>query len=106
MRKLDPARDILREYGGGQTVQGVVRLAQRVGLVLKLDDDANWPEDLLLDDAHVWLSVGIDRWLDPVALRSMSLASKAHLGALLLARINVTHDALRCFTVRKSKRGA
>jgi hypothetical protein len=26
----------------------------------------------------------------------MSLASKVHLGALLLARINVTHYALRC----------
>ena len=99
MRKLDPPSDILREYRGGQTVQGVVCLAQHIFLVLKLNDDANWPEDLLLDDAHVWSRVGKDGWLNPVALRAMSLASKVNLGTLFLSRIDVTHDTLHILSV-------
>jgi hypothetical protein len=95
VRKLDCARDIPRKHRRCQTVQAVVCLAQHVFLVLKLDDHANWPEDLLLDDAHVWPRVGKDGWLDPVALRAMSLASKVNLGALLLSRIDITHDALQ-----------
>ena len=94
MRKLNPPRDILREYRGCQTVQAVVCLAQHVFLVLKLDDHANWSEDLFLDDAHVWPRVGKNGWLNPVAFRAMSLASKVNLSALLLARIDITHDTL------------
>ena len=99
VRKLDPPRDILCEYRGGQTVQAVVCLAQHIFLVLKLDYHANWPEDLLLDDAHVWSRVGKDSWLDPVALRAMSLASKVNPGALLLSRLDVTHDTLHVSSV-------
>jgi len=91
---LEPARDIFRKYCGCQTVQGVVRLVQHVALIFKLDDDANWPENLFLDDAHVWPRLCEDGRLDPVALRAMSFASEVNLGALLLARINVTHNAL------------
>jgi len=94
VRNLERARDILRKYSGGQTVQRVVCLSQYVVFVLKLDDDANWPENLLLDDAHVWPSVGEDSRLDPVTLFSMPLASKVNLGTFLLTRINVTHNAL------------
>lgn len=108
VRNLERARDILRKYRGSQTVQRVVRLAQYVVFVLKLDDDANRPENLLLDDAHVWPSVGKDSRLDPVTLRSMLLASEVNFGALLLARIDVTHNALHYLpsaTVKYPKRG-
>ena len=94
VRNLDCASDIPRKYRGGQAIQRVVRLAQYVFFILKLDDDANWPENLFLDDAHVWPSVREDSRLDPEALRSMPLASKVNLSALLLARIDVTHNAL------------
>ena len=99
MRKLDPPGDILREYRGGQTVQAVVCLAQHIFFVLKLNDHADWTEDLLLDDAHVWPRVGKDGWLNPVALCAMSLASKVNPGALLLSRIDVTHDTLHVSSV-------
>jgi hypothetical protein len=91
---LERARDIRREYSGGQTVQRVVRLAHHVVLVLKLDDDTNRPKNLFLDNAHVWPRLGKDGRLDPVALRAMSLASEVNLSALLLARVDITHDAL------------
>jgi len=91
---LKRACDIRREHRGGQTVQRVVRLAHHVVLVLKLDDDTNRPKNLFLDDAHVWPRFGKDGRLDPVALLAMSLASEVNLSALLLARVDVTHDAL------------
>jgi hypothetical protein len=100
---LECARDILRKNRGSQTVQRVVRLAQYVGFVLKLDYNANRPENLLLDNAHVWPSVGENSRLDPVTLCSMSPTSKVDLGALLLARIDVAHDALHYFPSANSK---
>src|SRR5216683_4661408 len=91
---LNPARDVIREHRRRQPVKRVVRLAQDVVLVLELDDCTHGPETLLLDDLHVRPRVREDRWLDPIALRSVSLASEVHRCALLYARINVTHDAL------------
>jgi len=49
VRNLEHACDILCKYRGSQTVQRVVRLAQYVVFVLELDDEANWPENLLFD---------------------------------------------------------
>ena len=91
---LERARDIRREYRSGQTVQRVIRLAHHVVLVLELDDNTNRPKNLFLDDAHVWLRLGKDGRLDPIAFRAMSLASEVNLSALLLARVNITHDTL------------
>src|SRR5712671_3957096 len=94
VRDPNPARDVLGEYRGGKAVQGVIRLTDDILLIVKLDDHANWPENLLLDNAHVRPCVGEDGWLDPVALCAVLLASKVHLCALLLARVDVIHDAL------------
>jgi hypothetical protein len=93
---LERARDIRREHCGGQTVQRVVRLAHHVVLVLKFDDNTNRPKNFFLDYAHVWPRLGKDGRLDPVTLRAMSLASEVNLSALLLARVDITHDALHC----------
>ena len=103
VRNLDGARDILRKYRGSQTIQRVVRLAQYVVFVLKPDDDANRPENLLLDNAHVWPRLSKDGRLDPEALRAMSLAPEVNLGALLLTRVDITHDALHYLPISNSK---
>ena len=99
MRDINPARDILREHRRRQSVTRVIRLTQHVCLVLKLDKHANWPENLLLDDAHVRPRVREDRWLDPVAFCPVSLSSDVHRRSLLFARIDVTHDALQSFSL-------
>ena len=113
MRDIDPACDVLREHRRRQPVKGVIRLTQHVCLVLKLDEHANWPENLLLDNAHVGPRVREDRWLDPIAFCPMSLSSDVHRRALLFARINVTHDALQVLAlsefideVRRDRDGA
>lgn len=68
VRKMDSARDIIREHRRVQTVRGVVYLAQHVVLIIKPIDVANWPEDTLLYNARVcqWPRIGKVCWLDPV----------------------------------------
>ena len=88
------AVDVLREHGGRQPIHGIIRLSDHVVVVLELDDDADWAKDLLLHDLHVFASLGEDRGLDKVALVAPSLAAEVHLGALLLTRVDVVHDAL------------
>lgn len=94
VRKLDPARDVICEHGGHEAVQCVHRLSQHVLLVFELDDHADGPEYLLLDDAHARAGVREDGQLDPVALVSVTLAAQVHRRAFFLARIDVLHDAL------------
>jgi len=94
VRDLNPARDVLREHRRRQSVKRVVRLMQHVLLVFELDNHSNWPEDILLDNPHVRSRVREYRWLDPIAFRSVSLASKVHLCALFFARFDVIHNAL------------
>ena len=92
---LDRALDVLSEDSGGETVHRVVRLVDDVLLVLELDHDADRAEDLLADDAHVWLAVGEDRRLDPVALGTVTVATGSERRTLILARLDVLHDALK-----------
>ena len=95
VRDLNPARDVLREHRRRQSVKRVVRLTQHIFLVLKLDNRANWPENLLLDNAHLRPRVREDRWLDPVSFCPVLLSSEVHRCTLLFARIDVIHDALQ-----------
>ncbi len=99
VRELDPARHVAGEHGRGEAVQRVVRLPQRILVVFELDDDGDGPEYLLLDDAHVWMGVGENGRLDPVALISVALAAEVHGRAFFLARLDILHDTLFFETV-------
>ena len=65
-----------------------------VVVVGELDDDADRPEDLLLDDLHVGLRLGEDGGLDEVALGTPPVTAEVDRGAGLLARVDVAHDTL------------
>ena len=86
--------EVAGEDGGSETVDGVVRLVDDVVLVLELDDDTDGAEDLLLDNLHVRLDVGEDGRLDEVALGADTGTAVVERRALLLARLDVAHDAL------------
>ena len=87
--------DVLGEDGGGKTVDGVVGLANDVLIVIKLDDNTNGAEDLLLDDLNVVLDIGEDGGLDVVALVAETLTTKVYGGTLLFARLDVIQNTLR-----------
>ena len=94
MRKLRRLCDVVGEHGGCEAVKGVVRLPQDILLVFELDDDANRPEYLFLDDTHVWAGVREDGRFDPIALSPVALTAEVHRRAIFLARIDVIHDSL------------
>ena len=54
---VDPDSSGLEDCGG-KTIKGIVRPADDIFLVLKLDKNTNGAEDLFLDNLHVRLSVG------------------------------------------------
>lgn len=81
--------------GGLLTVVGGVGNANRILLILELLDRADRSEDLLLDDLHVLIDVGEDSRLDVVALVAETLATGDHLGTVLLAGLDVAHDAVK-----------
>ena len=93
-RELDAARGVLRENRHHQSVQRVVHPTEYALLVLELDDHTNWPENLLPNDACVWLRVCEDHLLDLISFLPMSLASKVHLCTLFFASFDVAHAAL------------
>lgn len=86
--------EVLGVDGGGEAVLGVV--AEPDGLLLgrELGDGADGPENLLLHDLHVVRDVGKDGGLDEVALVAVALAARDDGGAVLLARLDVAHDAV------------
>jgi len=102
--------DVLGEDSSGESVNGVIRLANNIFLVLELDDDTNGAKDFLLNNLHIRLGVGENRrlngtdgrispdaiqrenergYLDEVTLVSNTSTTKMDRGALLPARIDV-----------------
>lgn len=79
---------------GGQTVRGVVAQGNDLLLVLELGDGADGAENLLLHDLHVGTNVREDGRLDEVALVTVAVTANLHSGALLLAGLDVAHDAV------------
>ena len=94
MSHIQRALNIAREHSSSEAVRGVVRLAYDVRVVLELDDDADGPEDLLAHDLHVRLDVREDRRLDEEALAAVAVAAEVHFRTVLLAGVDVGHDAL------------
>lgn len=61
---VEGAADVSGEDSGGETVYGVVSDLDDISVVLKLGDNNNRSEDLLLDDLGVWVDVCEDGGLD------------------------------------------
>lgn len=78
----------------GETVVGVVAQVDDLLLILELGDGADGTEDLLLHDLHVGADVAEDGRLDEVALVTVSLTTGLECGTLLLAGLDVAHDAV------------
>ena len=77
------------------TVVGVVGNLDRLLLGLELLDRAHRPKDLLLHNLHVVRHVGEDGGLDVVSLGAVARTANLHLGARLLALLDVPHDAVK-----------
>ena len=73
----------------------IVGLSDDVFFVMELDDNTDGSENLLPDNLHVGLGVGEDGGLDKVTLIPEPGSSKVDGRALLLARVDVSHDTLQ-----------
>jgi len=87
--------DILGKDGGSESVYAVVGLADDIFLILELDDHTNGPEDLLLDDLHIWLGFRENCWLDVITLGPNAVTAKMNGRTFILSRLNVPHDAIK-----------
>ena len=107
MTYVDPDGASLEAVGdldGGVQVAGVDGSSQAVGgrvadldcvlLCLELGDAADGAKDLLLHNLHVFLDVGEDCGLNEVALVALALAASLDGGTLVLAGLDVAHDAI------------
>lgn len=75
VRDVNGTRDVAREDCSGQTVDSVVGLADQILLVVELDDDNDWAEDLFISNLSAFLDIGEDGRLDEVAFVSVSVSA-------------------------------
>lgn len=75
MRSSDSPVDVLREYSTRQAVLRIVGLLNDILIVVKLDQHTDRPENLLLDNLHIWLGIGEDSRLNEVAFVSVAFAT-------------------------------
>ena len=69
-------------------------------LGLELYDCSDRSEDLLPDDFHIRRAVRKDGWLNEVAFLSTTFPACADCSTLLLAGIDIAHDALASQSVK------
>ena len=81
-------------HSSGQAVGRLVGQLDDIRLVLELADGADRPEDLLLHNLHVRANIAKDGRLDKVPLVAVALSANFDGGALLLAGLDVAHDAV------------
>jgi len=80
-------------HTGGESIKGIMRLPKHFLDILELCNGDDRPENLLLHDLHLLVDIGEDRGLDKVALLAVAAAPGLDLGTLVLARLDVVHDA-------------
>ncbi len=90
----DAGVEVLGVDGGGETVGGLVTELDGLLLSGELGDGADGAENLLLHNLHVGADVGEDGGLDEVALVAVALTTSLDLGTLVLAGLDVAHDAV------------
>src|SRR5216683_4740879 len=88
------AAQVARPDRGGKPVVGVVALKNRVVFIRERDRCADRAENLLARDPHLIVDAGEQRRVDEVALTGSRLAAGRHLGALLLANVEITLDSI------------
>jgi hypothetical protein len=86
--------EVLGVDSGSETVSGVVGEVKDLSLVLELGNSADGAENLLLHDLHVGADVGEDGGLDEVTLVTETLTTDLDGGTLVLAGLDVAHDAV------------
>ncbi len=106
--------DVLAEYSSSKTICGVVGCLdnlyttidsqsevhycgggnKRTIEVFELNDDADWTEDLLLDNLHLWFHVSEECRVDKVSLVSETITTEMDLGTFGFPGVNVGHDTL------------
>lgn len=86
---LQSAIDVLGEDGCSETILGIVGLFNDVLVVVELDDNADWAEDLFLYDLHVGARVRKDGWLHPVPFFVEGRATIMNGGTLLLSGFDI-----------------
>lgn len=75
VRNINGARNVAREDCSGQTVDSVVGLTNQVLLIVELDDDNDWAENLFISNLGAFLDIGEDGRLDEVAFVSVSVSA-------------------------------
>lgn len=63
-------------------------------LILEFGDGADRAENFLLHDLHIGVDIAKDGGLDEVPLVTVALTTDLNGGALVLARLDVAHDAV------------
>src|SRR5260370_38857322 len=89
------AAQVARPDRGGRAVVRVVAQKTRVVLIRERDRRADRAENLLARDPHLIVDAGEQRRVDEVALAGSRLAAGRHLGALLLADVEITLDSIK-----------
>lgn len=95
MRDSQCAVDVLGKHSCTQSVMCVVRLADDIILRREWDYNTDGSKDLFAHDLHVRTSVCEDSGLDEVSRGAKAGTAKVERSAVLLSRVNVSHDALR-----------
>jgi len=94
VRRFDSPGDILREYRTRQAISRIIRLPNRILVILELDNDNHRAEDLLADNLHVGLAVREDCGLDEVAFRAVTFAAVVACSAFGFAGFDIAHNAV------------
>ena len=89
--------DVAGPYGGGEAEHRFIAATRDFFNVLETHDVHDGAEDFFFGDLHVVGNVGEDGRLDEIALGADALAAAQHLGAFLLACVDVAHDAVELF---------
>ena len=86
--------DVLGKDTGGESVVGVVATLDDVGLVLEFGHGHDGAEDFLLENLGGIRDIGEDGGLDVEALVVLAVTATGEFETLVLARLDVTHNAL------------
>lgn len=80
--------------GSSKAIGRLVAQLDNFLLILEFGDGADRAENFLLHDLHIGVDIAKDGGLDEVPLVTVALTTDLNGGALVLARLDVAHDAV------------